>query len=205
MKNAIVYVYIKKKNQINKGDINMNNYINLLKDIKTFLENNKISSAKEVFLKFGIDIYQNNICVVCIFPKAIESILDSRFSIYEFYGDYNISHDLLNDALRLDVYLKHSGSLEIRYIHAGKQKRYGRGTFALLVLEKYIIKELNIRIHSYNSSIESNNFRISPISELYGFMNPLSKDTTLDALKKFYTTNGFELDKIYFYRKLKFA
>lgn len=183
----------------------MNNYVDLLKDIKYFLNCNKIQSMQNVFLKFGFDLYHNNVCVVCIFPTTICSILDSKFSIYEFFGDYNKNHNLSNNSLRLDIYLTHSGALELRYIHAGNKKQYGRGTFALYTLEKYIIEELNNRIELYNSTIINQVFRIYPISEIYGFMNPLSNDTTLDALKKFYTKNGFTLNKIYFYRKVNSA
>lgn len=87
-----------------------------------------------------------------------------------------------------------------------KDKRTGIGSSTLKWLEEVIIPELNRRVDEFNSEPKSSedDIELYHIEKIYGCSGNLSSDTDSEARVKFYTKNGYIMDRNTFRKVLNF-
>lgn len=210
-------IYISCKEDINKynnivDDISkyygrISQYNDVVEDIKCYIKDNEIPDYTESLIKFGLNRNKELFCMVSNFGKQkITRIRNLEVDI--FYGKFHKEKDYYAGKgfmhLGVDVIDFHP-SIEIKAIDIRiKEKRVGIGTFALKWLENTIIPELNRRIDKFNNKpkSEEEDIQLYHIKEIYGVSGGLSSDTNREARKKFYTKNGYSMDRSTFRKRL---
>lgn len=164
-------------------------------DLACLLKEKPIYERDNLIYKLCTDNNNKSILFLCnLKDKNIDSLKSiSTFGLFgELYMDTSIRNFL---SMHCSVKLSCTGyPIEIVKIHAGKEKRTGRGTLCIKFLEDELIPEVN--------KILLNQSNGSSVSYIFGISSDLSDDTNMFARAKFYSKNGFTLSFSHFYKYL---
>jgi hypothetical protein len=157
---------------------------------------NQTTAKDNILLKEYTIKDESSIFFLCDFTE-VKAGCFKEILIYGFWNKLLIDDEVPKDYLIVELGLKLNCSgipLEIKRIHAGKNKRTGRGSAALRFLEDIIIPELNLIIKE--KCTDEN------IKYIYGISAELSSDTNSISRAKFYSKNGYILSNSHFYKYL---
>lgn len=164
-------------------------------DLKSYLKENSINDSDSLIYKLYKDKNNAPILLFCNLRNSqLETLKD--IIIYGIFGEYSLKYPMKNFLFMECSVRFHSRGIpvEILRIHAGKEKRTGKGSLAINFLEAELIPEINniLMKHKYNSKI----------TYIYGISSDLSEDTSKISRAKFYCRNGFTMSYSHFYKQL---
>lgn len=183
--NGLISMYHELLNELNFNKSKYNNIVNILLDIKKYLEDNNSNEYSDIYVYIKNDRYRNLVCILYDFSK-FDIDRNKLLEVVGLYGEYHFNRNKLEMSLK---YNKTYGNLEVVDLLTGKPT-FGHATIALESLDD-IVERLNMLIEGYNNFLKLEGNCAKKIKNITGNIGPDTSLMSSIQLIEFYRKRGF--------------